>query len=77
MRHPSDIELDIRKICQVDKSSDKLYIYIKELAEAYMRTFRQVDTYRELDEISHEIASDLYQMIQDGYEIFDINLMLS
>lgn len=70
MRHPSDIELDIRKICQVDKSSDKLYIYIKELAEAYMRTFRQVDTYRELDEISHEIASDLYQMIQDGYEIF-------
>lgn len=68
------VELDdiVKEQARIDKSSPEMYSAIKELAEGVLVIRGLIRNDKELDEISHEAATDLYIKINDEEDPLEI-----
>lgn len=61
-----ELESEVKRIYAEDKSSPEMYTAIKALAEALLVVKSIAFNYREADEMSHNLASDLYLKLNNS-----------
>lgn len=64
------LERKVKELFENDKSNPELYLAIKDLAEAILVVKGMAYNYIEADEISHNLASDLFMKLQEGFVVW-------